>query len=96
MKRLMVPLYFVLGLLVAPQIVTAAALTGEVVSEADQSLPARVTAYNAETRQAVVTYTTPLGKFCLQAPEGPLRVWASHGPEWTIAEQSVAADGPRE
>lgn len=96
MKRLMVPLYFVLGLLVVPRIVGAVELTGEVVTEAGQGLPARVTVYNAQTRQSAITYTTPLGKFSLEAPDGAARVWASHGPEWSIAEQNVAEDGPKE
>ena len=96
MKRLMVLLYFAVGLLVTPQIVSGAELTGVVVNEAGQGLPARVTAYNAQTRQSAITYTTPLGRFSLEAPDGALRVWASHGPEWSIVEQNVAEGGAAE
>lgn len=79
-----------LSLLLIGSIVTAASLTGHVVSETGEGLPARVLAFEPQTRASAVVYTKPDGSFTLEVPAGRLHLLATHGPEWSIAEIEAA------
>lgn len=65
----------------------AATLTGQVVSESGQGLPARLLAVQPDTRESAVVYTAPDGRFSVEVPAGRLKLLATHGPEWSLAEQ---------
>ena len=58
------------------------ALTGE-------PLAARLLIVQPDTRASVVLYTDPAGHFKAEVPDGKLRVVATHGPEWTLAEREA-------
>ncbi len=61
-------------------------LSGQVKAATGEPVPARLLILNPDTRASVVLYTDPQGNFKSEVPDGGLRVVATHGPEWTIAE----------
>lgn len=89
-KRLAIPLILLPALLFTT-FVWAGTLTGQVISDQGQGLPARVLAIIPQTCDSAETYTTPDGHFTLEVPDGQLLVRATHGPEWSIAEVNTQA-----
>jgi len=61
-------------------------LSGQVKAATGEPIPARLLILNPATRASVVLYTDPQGNFKSEVPDGALRLVATHGPEWTIAE----------
>ncbi|MEI6501335.1 MAG: CehA/McbA family metallohydrolase [Armatimonadota bacterium] len=94
MRHYPIPCVLCLALLCA-SITSAATLTGQVVSDTGQGLPARVLAIQPLTRESAAVYTKPDGHFSLEVPDGKLRLIATHGPEWTIAETEAASGEER-
>lgn len=90
MRHRTVPPFLGLALLLSLT-ASAATLSGRVTDESGQGLPARVLAYQPQTRESALVYTKPDGQFALEVPAGKLRVVATHGPEWSIVE--TEADG---
>jgi hypothetical protein len=84
-----IPWVALIGLFLGAAPLGAAALTGQVKALTGEGLPARVLAYNPETKASALAYTNPQGNFAFAAPEGKLRVIATHGPEWSLAEREA-------
>ena len=66
-----------------------AELSGQVKAVTGEPLPARLLIVQPETKASVVLYTDPQGTFKAEVPDGLLKVLATHGPEWTIAEREA-------
>ena len=94
MRHYSVPCALCVALLLTT-IASAAPLTGQVVSDTGEGLPARVLAIQPQTRESAAVYTKPDGHFSLEVPDGKLRLIATHGPEWSLAELEAAGGEDR-